>query len=454
MDHMKQLGEESIGKLLIKFSVPAIIGMLVSALYNIVDRIFVGNGVGPLAITGIALTFPIMTIIMGFGMLIGIGATALISIKLGQQKRTEAEGILGNAFILLIIMSAVLTIIGLVFSTPILNFFGAKGQVFIYAKQYITIILIGTASQTLSFGLNNIIRADGKPMIAMSTMLIGAIINTILNPIFIFGFHMGIRGSALATIISQTISAIWVLSYFFTGQSMLKILSKNLKLKKEYILGILSIGMSPFAMQVAASIITIMLNDMLLKYGGDVAVGAMGIINVVTMLILMPIFGINQGVQPIIGFNYGAQKFNRVKKALKIAVLAATIISTTGFILIQLFPTQIISVFSSSDKNFISVGAHGIKIYLIMLPIIGFQIVSANYFQATGKSRISMFLSLIRQVIILIPLIYILPKLYKLNGLWYAGPTSDFLASVATGIFLFRELRHLDEKHAENSKII
>lgn len=454
MDHTKQLGEESIGRLLIKFSVPAIVGMLVNALYNIVDRIFVGHGVGPLAISGITFVFPIMTIIMAFGMLIGIGATALISIRLGQRKKEEAELILSNAFVLLILVSVLLTVFGLAFCNMTIRKFGATGEVFTYARDYIVIILIGTIFQMLAFGLNNIIRADGQPIMAMGTMLIGAIINAILNPIFIFGLHMGIKGSALATVIAQAISATWVLSYFFTGKSMLKITKPNLKPKKDIVLGIVSIGLSPFLMQVAASVITVMFNNNLLKYGGDIAVAAMGIINSVAMLILMPIFGINQGSQPIIGFNYGAKKYDRVKKALRIAVLAATAITATGFIFIELFPAAIISVFNSSDKEFVRVGAHGIRIFLMMLPILGFQIVSSNYFQATGRPKHSIFLSLIRQVIVLIPLIYILPYFFKLNGVWFAGPTSDFIASVVTAIMLFKEVAHLDEKHSETIEAV
>lgn len=449
MDQTSQLGEDSIGNLLIKFSVPAIVGMLVNALYNIVDRIFVGHGVGALAISGITFVYPIMTIIMAFGMLVGIGATALISIRLGQRKKEEAEKILGNTFVLLIIISLLLTAAGLAFCDPIIRFFGASGQVFIYAKQYIVIILMGTIVQCLSFGLNNIIRADGKPMIAMGTMLIGAIINAILNPLFIFVLHFGIRGSALATVISQTISAIWVLSYFFSGRSMLKIKRENLKLEKGIVLGIVSIGLSPFLMQVAASVITIMFNDSLLKYGGNIAVAAMGIINSVTMLILMPIFGINQGSQPIIGYNYGAKKYGRVKRTLKIAIIAATVITATGFIFVELFPTQIFRAFNSTDKEFIRVGVHGIRIFLMMLPILGFQIVSTNYFQATGRPKHSIFLSLIRQVLVLIPLILILPPIFHLDGVWMAGPASDLISSVVTAILLFHELAHLDEKHAE-----
>lgn len=446
-ERSRQLGEENVGKLLLMFSIPAITGMLVNALYNIVDRIFVGNGVEPLAISGIVIAFPIMNVIMAFGMLVGIGAASLISIRLGEDRKDDAEKILGNALVLVIILSILLTIIGLVILKPLLIMFGATGKVLTYASQYTFIILIGTLFQNLSFSMNHSIRASGSPKMAMYTMLIGAILNTILNPIFIFLLHLGIRGSSLATVISQAVSAAWVLHFFFSGKSLLKIKRKNLRLQKNIILGIFSIGMSPFAMQFAASIITIILNSSLLRYGGDIAIAAMGVINSLTMLILMPIFGINQGVQPIIGFNYGAKQFNRVKEALKLAIMGATIISTVGFVIVQIFPRPMISLFGKGDLDLINIGSHGMRIFLSMLPIIGFQIVSSNYFQAVGKPKHSMFLSLSRQVIVLIPLLLILPPIFKLNGVWLAGPSADFVSSLITAVFIFMEMRHLDRLH-------
>lgn len=447
MDRSAQLGQEDIGKLLLKFSIPAIVGMIVNALYNIIDRIFVGQGVGALAISGIAVAFPIMIVTMAFGMLVGMGATALISIRLGQQKKDEAEKILGNAFILNIAISIVLTIIGLIFLEPLLTAFGASPEVLAYAKDFTSIILIATVFGNTAFSMNNVIRADGSPKIAMVTMLIGAIINTILNPIFIFGLHLGIRGSALATVISQIISCIWVLSYFFSKRSSLKIYRKNLKLDKEIIRSIFAIGMSPFAMQLAASVITIFFNRSLLTYGGDLAIAALGIINSIAMLILMPIFGINQGVQPIIGFNYGAKQYDRVKKALKLAILAATAISTTGWILVEIFPHTIMMVFSGDNQELVKIGSRGLRMFLIMLPIIAFQIVSSNYFQSVGKAKHSMFLSLSRQVIFLLPMILILPKFFGLDGVWAAGPTADVLSSLVTGVFIFIEIKHLNRFH-------
>ena len=443
MDSSKQLGEESIGKLLWKFSIPAIVGMLVNALYNIIDRIFVGRGVGLLGISATTVAFPISIIIMAFGMLIGIGSAATISIKLGQKKKEEAEHILGNALTLIIIISVLVTTVGLIFEEPLLIMFGASKEVLPLAKQFVTIILIGVLLQNIGFGLNNIIRSEGNPKIAMLTMLIGAVLNTIFNPIFIFGLHLGIRGSALATIVSQSVCSIWVLSYFMGKKSLLKFRVQNLLPNKHIIKQIFAIGMSPFLMQLAASIINITFNKSLETYGGDTAIAAFGIINSVTMLVLMPIFGINQGSQPIIGYNYGAKNFDRVKKALKLAILAGTTVSTLGFILVELFPRAIISIFSSNDVELLNIGSSGIRIFLMMMPVIGFQIVSSNYFQAVGKAKISIFLSLSRQVIILLPLLLILPRFLKLTGVWVAGPTADFLSCLLTGIFLFRELRHL-----------
>lgn len=445
MDRSKQLEEESVGRLLWKFSIPAIVGMLVNALYSVVDRIFVGRGVGLLGISATTVAFPISIIIMAFGMLIGIGAAATISIKLGQKKKEEAEHILGNALTLIIIISILVTTLGLIFEEPLLIMFGASKEVLPLAKQFITIILIGVILQNIGFGLNNIIRSEGSPKIAMLTMLIGAVLNTIFNPIFIFVLHLGIRGSALATIVSQSVCSIWVLSYFIGKKSMLKFRTPNLKPNAKIIKQIFAIGMSPFLMQLAASAISITFNKSLESYGGDTAIAAFGIINSVTMLILMPIFGINQGSQPIIGYNYGAKNFDRVKKALKLAILAATSISTLGFIFVELFPRAIVSIFSSNDVELLNIGSAGIRIFLVMLPVIGFQIVSANYFQAVGKAKISVFLSLARQVIILLPLLLILPNFLKLTGVWVAGPTADFLASLLTAAFLFRELRHLGE---------
>lgn len=449
IDRQKRLANESVLKLLVSFSIPAIIGMLVNALYNIVDRIFIGKmeGVGQYAITGVGLNFPIMTVIMAFAMLAGIGAAATISIRLGQNKKEDAEKILGNAFVLSIIFSVLVTIVGLLSIDKLLPIFGASENTFGFAKGYIVIILAGTVFNITAFSMNHCIRAEGNPKRAASTMLLGAVLNTILDPIFIFYFNMGVKGAALATIISQAASAAWVLSYFLTGKSSLKLRISNFKLIPDIVKSIFSIGISPFSMQIAASVVSITANKSLMTYGGDLAIGAMTVINSVSTLFLMPIFGLNQGSQPIIGFNYGAKSYKRVKDALKYAIMAGTSIVVVGFVLVQVFAPQVIQVFNS-NAELVSIGSTGIRIYLFMLPVVAFQIISGNYFQSVGKAKVSIFLSLLRQVILLIPLYIILPKVFgTLTSVWFAGPIADATASILTGIFLFRELRHLNDSH-------
>ncbi|CAK7067938.1 MATE family efflux transporter [Tissierella sp. P1] len=457
-ERRKLLGEEPIGKLLVKFSLPAITGMIVNALYNIVDRIFIGKGVGELAIGGLFISSPISLIIMAFGMLIGIGGNTLVSIKLGQDRKEEAEKVTGNSFVLLILISLCISVFGLIFLKPLLNVFGASPSNYQYAYDYMKIILIGAPLQAIGFGMNNFIRGEGSPTIAMKTMLIGAISNTILDPIFIFWFNMGVEGAALATIISQGLSAIWVMRYFFGGKSMLNIKKEYLKLKLEIAKDIVLIGLGPFSMQIAGSMVTVLLNNSLKNYGGDLANSSMAVINSVAMMVMMPVFGINQGSQPIIGFNYGAQKYDRVKETLKYATIAATVITTIGFLLTQLFPAQLYQLFISKEGNIteiLKIGIPGMRIYLAMFPIVGLQVVSSNYFQATGRPKHAMLLSLSRQVLVLIPALIILPKIYGLTGVWLAGPISDLIASIITAYFVIKSVKNLgNEKNPKFNNII
>lgn len=442
-----RLGEEKISKLLMEFSIPAIIGMVVNTLYNIVDRMYIGNikDIGGLALTGVGITMPIMTIIMAFGMLIGIGTSARISLKLGEHKREEAEKHLGNAFTLIIIASVLITIIGLVFMHKILGLFGASADTEIYAREYMQIIFFGTIFNMLSFGLNHSIRSDGSPKVAMLSMLIGAGTNIILDPIFIFVFGMGVRGAAIATVISQIVSTIWILYYFTKGKSNLKIKREYLSLDKAIVLSIFSIGVSPFSMQIAQSIVQVLANNALKTYGGDLAIGAMTIINSVAMIFMMPIFGLNQGSQPIIGYNYGAEKYKRVKQAVKSATIVATIIVSIGWIITQAAPHLLISIFNR-DEQLVGIASAGMRIFLLMLPVVGAQVISSNYFQSIGKAKISMFLSLLRQVILLIPCLIILPKIFGLTGVWLAGAVSDGLSSLITLIIFFMSVRKLKDK--------
>lgn len=455
MSRTSELGEKRIFSLLMKFSIPAIIGMVVNALYNVVDRIFVGQGVGSLAIAGIAIGFPIFAVILAFGMLIGIGGAALISIKLGEQKQEDAEVILTNGLVILLAIGVVFTVLGLVFLDPMLRVFGASPDVLPYARDYMSIIIAGSTFQFIGFGLTHYARAEGSPKIAMVSMLIGAVTNTILDPIFIYTFNMGIKGAAYATILSQAIGAAWVLYYFFYGKSLLKFRKENIRFKAHIFGRMIAIGSAPFAMQMASSLLNIVMNNSLRIYGGDTAISAMGVINSISMLILMPIFGLNQGAQPIIGYNYGAHRYDRVKQVLKLAILTATVIVSFGFIMTQLFSRQLIQIFNKEDRVLLELGVAGLRTFMFMLPILGFQIISANYFQAVGKPKHAMFLSLSRQVILLIPALLILPRIFDLGlrGVWLSGPVADVGAFLLTGIMLLREIKALDDKHSERTRI-
>ncbi|MDD4787137.1 MAG: MATE family efflux transporter [Pirellulales bacterium] len=449
MDRATRLGEGGIGSLLLKFSTPAIVGMIAQALYNVVDRIFVGQGIGPQGIAGVTVAFPFMMVMMAFGMLVGFGAASLISIRLGQKRRAEAEQALGNGLVLLAGIGVAITVVGLLFLDPGLRLFGASPAVLPYARQYLQVILLGAVFQTVGFGLNAVIRGEGNPRIAMATMLIGAVLNTILDPILIFGFGWAMRGAALATVLSQAVSATWVLSYFLRGRSLLRLRACHLRLRAAVCLPIVAMGSPQFTMHIAASVINGILNNQLYAYGGDLAISAMGVVYAVMMLVIMPIFGINQGAQPIIGYNYGAGNYDRVKKTLQAAAAVATLICMSGFLAVMLYPTKVIALFSRDEPALVELGARAICICLAMLPIVGFQIVGASYFQAVGKPKHAMFLGLSRQVLLLIPAVLILPRLFGLDGLWAALPAADLGSSVLTGIWLFAELRHLHRRHGE-----
>ncbi|AYF53576.1 MATE family efflux transporter [Clostridium botulinum C] len=455
MDKSKELGREKIYKLLLKFFIPAIIGTLVNALYNIVDRIYIGQGVGSLALAGLSVAFPIMVITSGFGMLIGMGGGVITSISLGKKDKEKAEKILGNTFSLLCIISLLVSILALIIKNPILKSFGASENTITYANSYLSIILFGTIFQNVGYGMNNIIRSEGNAKIAMFTMIIGAIFNIILDPIFIFIFHMGVKGAAIATVLSQIANTFWVLRHFTGKNSFLKLKRKNLKLDLEIFKSIIAIGMAPFSIQVAASLVNIVFNKELMIYGGDLAVGAMGIINSITMLIIMSIISVTQASQPIVGYNYGSMQFDRVKETIKVAAIGATIIALIGFIGVEFFPKYLIGIFNRKDEELLRIGVSGIRINLFALPIIGFQIVGSNYFQAVGKAKVAIILSLLRQVIVLIPLLIILPKIFNLNinGVWLACPISDIMSFIITTICVIKGMRDLDKQVIKNSEV-
>lgn len=450
MSNQKHLGNAPIGKLLLQYSIPAIIGMVVNALYNIVDRMFIGNipNIGSLAITGVGITMPIMTIILAFGMLIGIGATANISLNLGKGNRPTAEKLLGNAFTLSIIVGLAIAIVGTICANPILNLFGASENTLFYAKEYLNIILLGCTFNILSFSLNSTVRADGNPKMSSFTMVIGCGTNIILDYVFIFILNLGVKGAALATIISQAITFFIILYYYTAGNSNLKLKVENFKLKKHLVTMTFAIGIAPFATQIANSLVQVIANNALKTYGSDLAIGAMTVISSLNIIFMMPIFGINQGCQPIIGFNYGAKKYERAKEAFKYATIAACVICIIGFISIQCFPTQIISLFNN-DPELTTLAIKGIRIYLLMMPVVGINIVATSYYQSIGKAKISMFVSLLRQVILLIPFTIILPKFIGLDGVWAAGACADSLSVIITLVLLKKEFKQLDKMQLE-----
>ena len=428
---VNKLASEKIGKLLWNYSLPAIIGTVVMSLYNIVDRIFIGQGVGPLAISGLALTFPFMNVLLAFGMLIGAGSASRISITLGQNNKEKAEKILANAVILTFLISGTAIILSLIFMNDLLMLFGGTANTVKYAYDFMTIIVPGGIFTALYFGLNNIMRASGYPQKAMFNILLGAIINIVLDSIFIFVFDWGIQGAATATVISYFVGTVNVGIHFFSKTSNLRFHWKYFKLEWEIVKSILSIGMSPFSMQMGASLVVVIINATLLKYGGDFAIGAYGIINSIMMLVVMFIIGLNQGAQPIVGFNYGAGNYDRMFKTLRYTIIIATVFSVVGFAIGSFFSELSVSLFTTDD-NLKQIASNALRIGVTMFPLIGFQIVIANFFQSIGKAKMSIFLSLTRQFIFLVPAIFILPLFWGLNGAWASMPLSDGLASIVS----------------------
>lgn len=446
MSNSSEMITESTGKLLFKFSLPAIVGLLVNALYTIIDSIFVGKGVGDLALAGVTVTVPIITIYMAFIMLVGMGATSLISIKLGENKRDEAEKIMGNAFILFLIMGISLTVFGLIFLEPILIYFGASPDILRFSVDYTRIILLGSTFLAIGLGMNNFIRAEGNPKVAMNTMLIGAITNIVLDYVFIFIFKWGIKGAALATILSYAVNTVWVMRHFLKGKSILKFRKENFKLQSVFVKSILIVGFPTFVLQVTQSIQQVILNKSLSLYGGDIALAVIGIIMSITIFLVMPAMGISQGAQPIVGFNHGAKRYDRVKEVLTYSIISATAILSVGFAVSKIWPVQLISLFNTNPE-LIEMGVHGMDIFFKFLPLVGMQMISASYFQAVGKPKQATILSLSRQVLIFIPLLVILPRFFGLEGIWWSAPLSDLGAFIMTGAWLWIEIRQLTKSH-------
>lgn len=447
-----ELGTENIGKLLYNYSLPAIIAMTAASIYHITDSIFIGHGIGALGISGLAITFPFMNLAAAFSSLVGAGAAALLSIRMGQKDYESANIILGNVVTLNIIIGLVFTIVSFIFLDPILLFFGASETTLPYAKDFMRVILLGNVITHLYMGLNAILRSMGHPEKAMIATITTVVINLMLNPLFIFGFKWGIQGSALATVLSQAVMLIWQLKFLSNKDNFIHFKKQFFKLQAKVVKSSLAIGLSPFLMNAAASLVVIIINQGLIRTGGDLAVGAYGIVNRIAFLFVMIVMGFNQGMQPIAGYNFGANLFHRVDEVLRKTVIRATIVTTFGFIIGELFPHAVASIFTN-DEELISIAANGMRIVFITFPIIGFQMVTANFFQSIGMAGKAIFMSLSRQLLFLIPSLLIFPYFWGINGIWISMPVSDTISSVLAGILLFRQFKTFKQKQLEKSEI-
>ena len=434
------LGTESIGKLLMQYAVPAIIAMTASSLYNMVDSMFIGHGVGTMALSALALTFPLMNLGAAFGALVGVGAATLISVKLGQKDYDTAQRVLGNVFVLNILLGLAFTVIVFPFLDPILYFFGGSDETVGYARQFMEIILLGNVVTHLYLGLNAVLRASGHPKQAMYATIATVAINTILAPIFIFMFDWGIRGAAIATVSAQVIALLWQLKQFNNANELLHFRRGIFRLKRKIVFDSLAIGMSPFLMNLAACLIVILINQGLKKYGGDLAIGAFGIVNRLVFIVVMIVMGLNQGMQPIAGYNFGAKLYDRVNKVLKLTIIYATCVTTFGFLVGMLAPNLVVGIFTS-DAELTELSATGLRITVMFFPIIGFQMVTSNFFQSIGMAGKAIFLSLTRQMLILLPCLLILPHFFGVAGVWYSMPVSDLLASLIALVMLVYQFR-------------
>ena len=444
-----ELGTKPVGKLLMQYAIPAIIAMTASSLYNMVDSIFIGQGVGAMAISGLAITFPFMNLSAAFGAAIGVGASTLMSVKLGQKDYRTAENILGNTITLNIIIGVTFGAICLMFLDPILRFFGASVQTIVYARDYMEIILLGNAITHLYFGMNAVLRSASKPRHAMYATMFTVVLNTILDPLFIWTFGLGIRGAAYATVLSQFVALIWQFWIFSNPKELIRLKRGIYSLRGDLVKNIIGIGISPFSMNVCACMVVIFINNQLVRFGGDMSVGAFGIANRIVFIFVMFVMGINQGMQPIAGYNYGAQKLDRMMQVVKLSIIAATVIMILGWFLAMLAPRQCVSLFTT-DQHLIDTTVHGMRRMMLMLPIVGYQMVITNFFQCIGKVKISIFLSLSRQLLFLLPALALLPMWFGLDGVWLAQPVSDLIASVVTAWIMIVYMHKFKLQHKEN----
>lgn len=443
-----ELGTKPVGRLLLQYALPAIVAMVASSLYNMVDSIFIGQGVGALAISGLAVTFPFMNLSAAFGAAIGVGSSAFLSVKLGQRDYDIANRILGNCVMLNVIIGVLFGGIGLLFVSPILRFFGASDATLPYAREYMIIILLGNVITHLYFGLNAVLRSAGKPRIAMYITIVTVVINAILDPIFIYTLNLGIRGAAYATILSQIMALLWQWWMFSDRSSFLHFDYSKFRIEMPIVKNIISIGISPFAMNACACLVVIFINNNLMNYGGDMAVGAYGISNRVCFVFVMITMGVCQGMQPIAGYNYGAQNYNRMFDVLRLAVITGTLICAVGFFIAMFLPEQCVRLFTT-DQELIDKSVVAMRFNMALFLIIGAQMVITNFFQSIGKAKVSIFLSLSRQLFILIPLVAVLSSFMGLNGVWLALPTSDGIAAVMAYVMLWVYVRKFKKMNAK-----
>lgn len=432
MDNKKatlELGTKPVGKLLAQYALPAIIAMTAASLYNIIDRVFIGQVVGPMAISGLAITFPFMILAAAFGAAVGVGAATTISVKLGQKDYESAENTLGNTITLNLIIGLAFGGICLLFLDPILRFFGASDTTLPYARDFMQIILAGNVFSHMYFGMNAVLRAASKPRMAMFATIFTVAMNILLDAVFILWWHWGIKGAAFATVISQVLALCWQMKLFSNKNELLHLKRGIYKLKANLVRNIISIGISPFLMNACACVIVIFINNQLVKFGGDIAVGAYGIANSIAMIFIMFVIGLNQGMQPIAGYNYGAQQYGRMMRVVKLSIITAICIMLTGWTLAMFAPYYCARMFTK-DPELIKGSIKAIQIIMIMYPFIGCQMVITNFFQCIGKVKISIFLSLSRQLLFLLPLLILLPNFYGINGVWASMPTSDLISVI------------------------
>lgn len=435
-----ELGTKPVGKLLAQYALPAIIAMTASSLYNMVDSIFIGQGVGALAISGLAITFPFMNLAGAFGAGVGVGASTYISVKLGQKDYDTAKHILGNTMTLNLIVGLAFGVVCLLFLNPILYFFGASPQTLPYAREYMIIILAFNVLTHTYLGMNSVLRAAGKPKEAMYATMFTVLLNTALDPLFIYTFHMGIAGAAYATVLAQAIALVWQLRLFSDKRELLHFTRGTYALSSRIVKNIIGIGLSPFSMNVCACLVVIFINRGLMEYGGDLAVGAYGIANRVAFIFVMVNIGVNQGMQPIAGYNYGSAQLDRLIRVLNLSMMVGTIVTTMGFILGELFPYYCARLFTK-DPTLLDMSVRGIRIMMAVFPIIGSQMVITNFFQSIGMAKISIFLSLSRQLLFLLPCLLILPPLWGVDGVWWSMPIADSIAFIVAWWFILVYMR-------------